>query len=33
MHKKELSQEELRGIQDVVMSKTKLENIEVKIKE
>ena len=31
--KKELSQEELRGIQDVVMSKTKLENIEVKIKE
>ena len=31
--KKELSQEELRGIQDVVMSKSKLENIEVKIKE
>ena len=31
--KKELSQEELRSIQDVVMSKTKLENIEVKIKE
>jgi len=31
--KKELSQEELRSIQDVVMSKTKLENIEVKIQE
>ena len=31
--KKELTQEQLRGIQDVVMSKTKLENIEVKIKE
>ncbi|MBU3142189.1 SpoIIIAH-like family protein [Clostridium sp. CF012] len=31
--KKELSKEELRGIQDVVMSKTKLENIDVKIKE
>ena len=31
--KKELSEEELRSIQDVVMSKTKLENIEVKIKE
>jgi stage III sporulation protein AH len=31
--KKELSQEELRSIQDVVMSKTKLEKIEVKIKE
>jgi len=31
--KKELSQEELRGIQDVVMSKAKLENIDVKIKE
>ncbi|MGV8982389.1 SpoIIIAH-like family protein [Clostridium sp.] len=31
--KKELSQEELRGIQDVVMSKTKLENIVVSIKE
>lgn len=31
--KKELSKEELRGIQDVVMSKTKLEKIDVKIKE
>ena len=31
--KKVLSPEELRGIQDVVMSKTKLENIDVKIKE
>jgi stage III sporulation protein AH len=31
--KKELTQEELRRIQDVVMSKTKLEKIEVKIKE
>ncbi|MGH4125667.1 MAG: SpoIIIAH-like family protein [Clostridium sp.] len=31
--KKELSEEELRAIQDVVMSKTKLENIDVKIKE
>ena len=31
--KKELSEEELRSIQDVVMSKTKLEKIEVKIKE
>lgn len=31
--KKELSKEELRSIQDVVMSKTKLEKIEVKIKE
>ena len=31
--KKELSQEELRGIQEAVMSKTNLENIEVKIKE
>ncbi|MBU3126573.1 SpoIIIAH-like family protein [Clostridium tagluense] len=31
--KKELSKEELRGIQDVVMSKTKLENIDVKVKE
>ncbi|WP_291632950.1 SpoIIIAH-like family protein [Clostridium sp.] len=31
--KKELSQEELRSIQDVVMSKTKLEKIEVQIKQ
>lgn len=31
--KKQLTQEELRRIQDVVMSKTKLEKIEVKIKE
>lgn len=31
--KKELSQEELRAIQDIVMSKTKLENIVVSIKE
>jgi len=31
--KKELSKEELRGIQDVVMSKTKLEKIVVSIKE
>jgi stage III sporulation protein AH len=31
--KKELSQEQLRSIQEVVMSKTKLENIDVKIKE
>ncbi|MGH4138024.1 SpoIIIAH-like family protein [Clostridium sp.] len=31
--KKELSKEELRAIQDVVMSKTKLENIVVSIKE
>jgi len=31
--KKVLSPEELRGIQDVVMSKSKLENIDVKIKE
>ncbi len=32
-NKKELTPEELRSIQDVVMSKTKLENIIVKIKE
>ncbi len=31
--KKELSEEEIRSIQNVVMSKTKLENIEVKIKQ
>ncbi|MFT5872966.1 MAG: stage III sporulation protein AH [Clostridium sp.] len=31
--KKELSQEELRSIQDVVMNKTKLEKIEVQIKQ
>lgn len=31
--KKQLSKEELRGIQDVVMSKAKLEKIAVKIKE
>ena len=32
-NKKQLSQEELRSVQDVVMSKTKLENIVVNIKE
>lgn len=31
--KKQLSKEELRSVQDIVMSKTKLEKIEVKIKQ
>jgi stage III sporulation protein AH len=32
-NKKQLTEDQLRGINDVVMSKTNLENIEVKIKE